>query len=496
VQALSRLEKLEEVLLAHADISDDAFSSTATAASENRGETFFPVLSTLDASSTHCTLPALASFLAPTKKELDTESTLVPVKPGTIRVLVGRKIVKESWEVEADRRTNARRAGQEKAAEALVRARAEAEASKLTKTDKMSQSAQREEGSKDDGGFGDWTIPVTKSTTKAPTVPRVVIKEKWELDAEAGLLTIGGQRRARAAAAAAAEAAEAEAAAKSAAKSAALASASTASASTPLDPTHLLSHSQYYESSSRTLTLPASQPPSRSPHNQIHGRSFSMASPGGLRSPASNANLALPTITAPLSLIYGSPIAATLKVLILSGRRADPGFELPAILPDGDGALMPALEELRLDNCRLSDSNPISRDGTRTSEDILPLLPTFFPKLKTLDLSFNALTSSVLTFSTLSALILGSLPNSDLDSPHFNEGEIARPGLRHLRLRGNSLPVDALAGLIELAGMFKGNRQVPEWRLEELDLRDNEIGKLPPELGLLPLEVLLVEGNT
>jgi hypothetical protein len=27
---------------------------------------------------------------------------------------------------------------------------------------------------------------------------------------------------------------------------------------------------------------------------------------------------------------------------------------------------------------------------------------------------------------------------------------------------------------------------VPEWKLEELDIRDNEIGKLPPELGLLP----------
>jgi len=29
-----------------------------------------------------------------------------------------------------------------------------------------------------------------------------------------------------------------------------------------------------------------------------------------------------------------------------------------------------------------------------------------------------------------------------------------------------------------------------------LDLRDNEIGKLPAELGLLPLDVLLVDGNT
>ena len=32
--------------------------------------------------------------------------------------------------------------------------------------------------------------------------------------------------------------------------------------------------------------------------------------------------------------------------------------------------------------------------------------------------------------------------------------------------------------------------------METLDLRDNEIGKLPAELGLLPLDIFLVEGNT
>jgi Leucine-rich repeat (LRR) protein len=68
-----------------------------------------------------------------------------------------------------------------------------------------------------------------------------------------------------------------------------------------------------------------------------------------------------------------------------------------------------------------------------------------------------------------------------------------KKGLRHLRLRGNRI-VD-LDGFTAIAGMFKGNRNVPEWKLEELDLRDNEIGRLPPELGLLPLDVFLVDGN-
>ena len=39
------------------------------------------------------------------------------------------------------------------------------------------------------------------------------------------------------------------------------------------------------------------------------------------------------------------------------------------------------------------------------------------------------------------------------------------------------------------------NKELPAWELEKLDLRDHEIGKLPPELGLLPLDVFLVCGN-
>jgi len=65
--------------------------------------------------------------------------------------------------------------------------------------------------------------------------------------------------------------------------------------------------------------------------------------------------------------------------------------------------------------------------------------------------------------------------------------------LKHLRLRGNKIA--ELDGFQGLAEQFKGNRDVPNWKMEELDLRDNEIGKLPAELGLMPLDVLLVDGN-
>ena len=72
----------------------------------------------------------------------------------------------------------------------------------------------------------------------------------------------------------------------------------------------------------------------------------------------------------------------------------------------------------------------------------------------------------------------------------------SRNGLRHLRLRGNKL--SDIEGFVSVSGLFKGHkdsRDVESWKLEELDIRDNEIGRLPPELGLLPLDVLLVDGN-
>ena len=95
-----------------------------------------------------------------------------------------------------------------------------------------------------------------------------------------------------------------------------------------------------------------------------------------------------------------------------------------------------------------------------------------------LNLTYNLLTSAALTTPVLSALILA---------------DSGRVGLRVLGLRGNR--ITGLEGFEGLAEMFKGHREVPEWKLDELDLRDNDISRLPPEMGLLPLDVFLVEGN-
>jgi Leucine-rich repeat (LRR) protein len=120
---------------------------------------------------------------------------------------------------------------------------------------------------------------------------------------------------------------------------------------------------------------------------------------------------------------------------------------------------------------------------TRTSELILPLLIDLFPSIRTLDLSYNALSSSSIG---LSSLILSTAVAS---SPPQQQ----RNGLMYLRLLGSKLT--ELDGLQVIAERFKGNRELPAWELEELDLRDNEISKLPSELGLLPLDVFLVDGN-
>ena len=246
-----------------------------------------------------------------------------------------------------------------------------------------------------------------------------------------------------------------------------------------------LSNPQYFTSSTQTLRLPPSSAlPAKS---SGHSRAFSLAAPtpSMFSSGASRTgDISVPTPTLPLSVIISHPFAQTLRVLILANRRMDRSFALPSS-PISAGGFLPCLEELDLEGCNLTDLvtvYPESSSGRttppRSNEPILLTLAKLFPSLQTLNLSYNTLTNASLTSEALSTLIL--------TSPH-------RKGLRHLRLRGNKL--SELDGFLKLAEAFKGNRNVPGWKMEELDLRDNEIGKLPPELGLLPLDVFLVDGN-
>ncbi|KAG6862023.1 hypothetical protein C0995_008211 [Termitomyces sp. Mi166 len=434
LQALGTLPKLKELRLESAEIGDDAFPDALFLSSP------FPSMQIFDIGQTKVTREAIERALKSMKQELSFDLTTENPPPGVARIILGKKIVKEAWELELERRENIRKA---------------------------------KHADHDDV----WQIPeksTSRSTARQATAAskhREVVKEAWEVEAEQGLLTEGGKRRARAVAAAANNKPQAE---------IGLGSPPDALDQSQKSSAPLLTNPQYYSQSTQTLNLPPSSPPVK---GAAHTRTFSLASPSKSSSLRKD-DLVVPTPSLPLSVIVNQPFAQTLKVLVLVNRRLDKSFSLPSV--EGQDSFLPCLEELNLEGCGLADLVPVTRhtDGgtstpPRPSEKILPLISKLFPSLRSLNLSHNALTSASLTTDALSNLIL-SAPG--------------RYGLKHLRIRGNTISeLDGFQGLSEI---FKGNRQVPQWKLDELDLRDNEISKLPAELGLLPLDVLLVDGNT
>ena len=490
IRALSKLEKLHELKCEHADIADDSFPTTLFTSDS----TSFPTLSILDLGETYVTRPAIEASFIPTaiKQTIEYDVTPDAPKPGVLRIIVGKRVVKEAWEIEAERRT---------------RTRGRHVAKPSDPTDEWGSSFGGGSPAKKEAAKGAWEVDANQglftegakrraravaaaassSADAAPPLPpkasspasKPAEKEAWEIEAEQGLLTAGGRRRARAAAAAQQQRRQPSSEASPNPEPQATAAPPTPSASAAL------SSPQYYSAATQTLTLP----PSAAVRKNEHFRSFSLAVRPPPPGSTSDLALAIPTPTLPLAAIAAQPFSQTLKRLVLTNRKMDSSFSLPA---DTEGPFLPALEELVLEGCSLGNAVPVSRSsdaagtdapGVRANEALLPLIAGLFPSLRTLDLGYNALASDALTKDALAHLILAS-----------EDPSARRAGLRHLRLRGNRLA--ELDGLQQLAEMFKGNRDVKEWRLEELDLRDNEIGRLPPEVGLLPLDVFLVDGNT
>ncbi|KAJ3876255.1 L domain-like protein [Lentinula edodes] len=474
---LSRLSNLQELRMEQADIGDESFPEDINSSSKPS----FPRLRILDLGETRVTTDTIKAAVQnfQPQREISLDLTTENPPEGVILVLVGKKVVREAWEIEAERKAKARAAkfAQEEGIEwgnsprrpvnkssgsssGVVEKEAweiEAEQGLLTEGGKRRAKAQAVAAAAGNSGS------TLASTAKRPVSKAEIVKEAWEIEAEQGLLTEGGRRRARAAALAA-EAKEKE--------KAALSTSS---------PAPSLANSQYYTRATNALALPASTPPSKA---ISHGRAFSFnpSSSAFTGSPSPN-DFAVPLPSAPLAEIAAQPFALTLRVLTLNNRRADRSFTLPASY---GSALLPNLEELDLEGCNFADnvsvarihSSPEGSSPNRSSEPLVPLLASLFPSLRVLNLSYNILTSACLTTDTLSALIL--------EAPH-------RKGLKQLILRGNKLT--ELDGFQGLAEMFKGNRDVPGWKLDELDLRDNDIGRLPAELGMLPLDVFLVDGN-
>ena len=415
--SLSAVTQLVELRMSKCDIDDTSFPTSLLSSAANARP--FPKLAILDLEETRATKESVSAAFSVVAQTIDFEVSVDDprtVPAGTLAVAVGKRIVREAWEIEADRQAQRLL---EKRSAVNLRAASAASAAALP--------------------------------PPPPPPQPVVAKEQWEIDAEQGLLSEGAQRRARIEAA---QGAADDAAAEGSA-------ASTTEAPTPLD--------RYWDAHSFTLTLPAST-----------GRSVR---PGA----RADTKEALPRATLPLTLIAPQSFADTLRVLELRGRRAEPAFVLPA---GGDcGPLLPHLETLNLEGCALKDAVP---GAEAAGGGTLRVLAQLFPSLRNLELAYNDLTGAALARETLEQLLFASEVDAD---------GARRAGLRRLCLCGNR--IGELEGLRELAlavfgaaeGDGDGDERRKRWTLEELDVRENSIAVLAGELGLLPLEIFLVDGN-
>ncbi|KAG7099540.1 hypothetical protein E1B28_001374 [Marasmius oreades] len=471
IARLGALSNLKELRLEHADIGDDAFQPGLAPASS------FSRLVLLDLGETKVTEQAVQRAFSVLKREMSFDLTTEHPPEGVVRAVIGKKSIREAWELEMERKAKIR------GGRTLNPASSSSRGSQVTRAPRVIEKEpweiEAEQGLLTEGtkrgaraqAAASPSSPSLKPPSSAKDLQEEVSKEVWEIEAEQGLLTEGGRRRARAAAAASAGTQSKQ---------------PVTSASSHGATSWNISLAQYFADSTQTLTLPASAPPTKSAG---HVRAFSMGvSSTSLLSRSSSSDLTVPTASVPIFEISSQSFAHSLRVLDLANRRMDKCFTIP-ISASRVPALLPNLEELVLENCGFSDSvsvsifNPDAENPPstprKTIEPIMPFLTALFPRLQTLNLSYNTISSASLTTEALKNLIV--------EAPH-------RKGLRHLRLRGNI--INDLDGFQGVAELFRGNRDVIGWKLEELDLRDNNIGKLPSEMGLLPLDVFLVDGNT
>jgi len=466
----SRLSNLKELLLNGADFDNEAFPGDLF--SDALRSSPYPRLQSLDLGETKVTETTIRSLFASTSKVLDFEITNLDQEPpeGTVNVVVGKRIVKEAWELEVERSVERRRgrtvpsdsgfAGGRKdnisGSKTVSKESWECDAP-LTEGQRRFAQARAEEGSSE----------VVHSSPFADGPPRKggLTKESWEVETEEGLMA--GAQRLRGAQITSQRA-----------KAPAIGREDTRNSpekSDVVQPCHPLATSKYYVADEHALILPPSSAPTKS---FMHTRSFSVTHSVTSGSPS---DLVVPTPTLPLSYIVDySSVAATLRILKLDRRRLDQSFSLPPLTGPHKEGFLPRLEELSFESCGLGDTvSCFEADNSshRKSEPLLPLLAKLFPSILRLNLTHNSLTSHGFSTAHLSELLLHK----------------ATP-LRQLELSSNRLT--DLEGFAGLAEMFRGNREVQRWSMETLDLRDNEIGKLPAELGLLPLDVFLVEGNT
>lgn len=393
--SLSALAQLVDLRMPRCDIDDTSFPSSFLS-SANRPT--FPKLTILDLEETRATQAAVSRAFSGLTQAIDFEASVTDartVPAGILAVAVGKRIVREAWEIEADH--HAQRLREKRSA-------------------------------------------VNLRGTPTPELPQPLPQPA---DVEQGLLPGGARSHSR------------------------VEATQHVSQDPGTDAMAVSPHTapvlrRYWDPRTLTLTLP------RSPGRPI--RDAGTATEDEM----------LPRATLPLALIATQPLAETLRTLELRGRRAEPAF----VIPTSNGQpLLPRLETLNLEGCALSDAIP---GASIADGGVLGVLAQLFPGLRNLELGYNDLTGALVARGVLEQL--------------FFAGKGGRSGLRRLGLRGNK--IEELHGLRELARVVFGADAAKEgvelgtkWTLEELDVRENSITGLPGEVGLLPLDLFLVDGN-
>lgn len=404
LMSLSQLTQLVELRMSRCNIDDTSFpTSLLTPANKPT----FPELAVLDLEETRVTQTAVSKALSCLNQTIDFEVAITDtrtVPKGTLAITVGKRIVREDWEIEADRHVQRLR---------------------------EKRSAVNLRGA---------------PTPALPPLPQPVTKEKAEADAEQDSVPEDSRFHEQA------ETIEL------------MAHDARADVSTTNPPPTAPGLGRYWNPRTLTLTLPPS------PGRPIRHTASS----------AATEEERLPRATLPLTLIVTQSFADTLRTLDLRGRRAEPAFIISVY---NGQPLLPQLETLNLEGCALSDSIPgadAAHGGT------LGVLVQLFPSLRNLELGYNNLTGALVERGILERLLFA--------------GKGGCVGLRRLGLCGNR--IEELHGLRELAQIVFGSEAANEdgelrtkWTLEELDVRENSIAGLPGELGLLPLDLFVVDGN-
>lgn len=449
VNALSRLPRLIKLDMSRNELGVDPFAILTQSS-----EPSFPKL--LELKLLYCKLPTetIRKAFPDRNISFDVVQKSKSESSNILEVILNPPVIKEAWELEAERRLRPSlsqsnlRAAEEDAPPLPPREvnkeawEIEAEQGVLTEGAKRRLRASKQPED---------TRPVSKSEIRAKPVE----KEQWEIDAEHGLLTEGAKRRARAMAVA---------------KQNCEASPGTEGKDSPTSAASSHSIASYYNEAKHMLTLPSALP-----RPKAHGRAMSLAARLSVQE---QTNPLLPDATLPLAKIVYQSFAGSLRVLTLSNRRVNPCFDLPVMVGQTRNSPLPMLDELYLISCGLAETISVTREGSGTgSEPLLVLISTLFPSLSVLDISHNTLTS----LRGIETLIV----------PDWDK---RRKGLKVFKAQGNR--INTLDEIGTVCDGFKNDAKIDGWRLEEIDIRDNDIQKLPPAIGLLPLDVLLVDGNT